>query len=53
RLDPHLVAPALAGCGLVVRSGDDLGLPGWVRISVGWAPQMAQLRGVLRTIVRR
>ncbi|MBV9451468.1 MAG: histidinol-phosphate aminotransferase family protein, partial [Streptosporangiaceae bacterium] len=49
RLDPHLVAPALAGCGLVVRSGDDLGLPGWVRISVGWAPQMAQLRGVLRT----
>lgn len=53
RLDPDLVAPALARCGLVVRSGDDLGLPGWVRISVGWAPQMAQLRGVLRTIVRR
>jgi len=51
RLDPALVAPALAGCGLVVRSGDDLGLPGWVRISVGWAPQMAQLRGVLRTLV--
>ena len=52
RLDPDLVAPALAGCGLVVRSGDDLGLPGWVRISVGWAPQMAQLRSVLRTLVR-
>jgi histidinol-phosphate aminotransferase len=52
RLDPQLVAPALAGCGLVVRSGDDLGLPGWVRISVGWAPQMAQLRAVLRTLVR-
>jgi histidinol-phosphate aminotransferase len=52
RLDPALVAPALAGCGLVVRSGADIGLPGWVRISVGWAPQMAQLRGVLRTLVR-
>jgi histidinol-phosphate aminotransferase len=52
RLDPQLVAPALAGCGLVVRSGDDLGLPGWVRISVGWAPQMAQLRALLRTLVR-
>ena len=51
RLDPRLVAPALAACGLVVRSGDDLGLPGWVRISVGWAPQMAQLRSVLRKIV--
>jgi histidinol-phosphate aminotransferase len=47
RLDPALVAPALARSGLVVRSGDDLGMPGWVRISVGWAPQMAQLRGVL------
>jgi histidinol-phosphate aminotransferase len=52
RLDPDVVAPALARCGLVVRSGDDLGLPGWVRISVGWAPQMAQLRRALRTLVR-
>jgi histidinol-phosphate aminotransferase len=51
RLDPALLGPALAGCGLVVRSGADLGLPGWVRISVGWAPQMARLRGVLRKIV--
>ena len=51
RLDPARVAPALAGSGLVVRSGDDLGLPGWVRISIGWAPQMAQLRGVLRTLL--
>jgi histidinol-phosphate aminotransferase len=50
RLDPGLVAPALAASGLVVRSGEDLGLPGWVRISVGWAPRMAQLRGVLRTL---
>jgi histidinol-phosphate aminotransferase len=51
RLDPGLVGPALTGCGLTVRPGADLGLPGWVRISVGWAPQMAQLRGVLRKIV--
>ena len=50
RLDPGRVAAELAGCGLVVRSGDDLGLPGWVRISLGWAPQMAQLRGVLRKL---
>jgi histidinol-phosphate aminotransferase len=51
RLDPDLMACALARSGLVVRSGDDLGLPGWVRISVGWAPQMAQLRAALRTLV--
>jgi histidinol-phosphate aminotransferase len=51
RLDPELAGPALAECGLVIRSGADLGLPGWVRISVGWAPQMARLRGVLRKIV--
>jgi histidinol-phosphate aminotransferase len=51
RLDPDLAAPALARSGLVVRSGADLGLPGWIRISLGWAPQMAQLRGVLRRLV--
>jgi histidinol-phosphate aminotransferase len=50
RLDPAAVARALAGSGIVVRSGDDLGLPGWVRISIGWAPQMAVLRAVLRTL---
>ncbi len=51
RLDPRAVARALAGSGLVVRSGDDLGMPGWVRISIGWAPQMAVLRRVLRRLV--
>lgn len=34
--------------GLSFRSGDDLGLPGWTRISIGWAPQMALARQVLR-----
>ncbi len=41
------LAPALAAAGTVVRSGADLGLPGWARISIGWAPQMAVLRSVL------
>jgi histidinol-phosphate aminotransferase len=50
RLDPGAVAGALAGSGLVVRPGDDLGLPGWVRISIGWAPQMAVLRRALRKL---
>lgn len=45
----HLrLAPALEKAGLAVRAGEDLGLPGWIRISVGWAPQMAVLRNVLR-----
>jgi histidinol-phosphate aminotransferase len=50
RLDPGAVARALDGSGLVVRPGDDLGLPGWVRISIGWAPQMAVLRRALRNL---
>ncbi len=47
RLDLDALSPALAAAGIVVRSGADLGLPGWARISVGWAPQMAVLRDVL------
>ena len=39
---------ALAAEGLAVRNGADLGLPGWTRITIGWAPQMAALRDVLR-----
>jgi histidinol-phosphate aminotransferase len=39
---------ALAAEGLSVRDGADLGLPDWTRITVGWAPQMAALRDVLR-----
>jgi histidinol-phosphate aminotransferase len=47
RFDLDTLTPALAASGTVVRSGADLGLPGWARISIGWAPQMAVLRGVL------
>jgi histidinol-phosphate aminotransferase len=47
RLDLDELATDLAAAGTVVRSGADLGLPGWARISIGWAPQMAVLRSVL------
>ena len=52
KLDLDTVSPALAAEGLVVRSGADLGLPGWARISIGWAPQMAVLRRVLYSKTR-
>lgn len=52
RLEAGLVGPPLAASGLAVRPGADLGLPGWVRISIGWAPQMAALRAVLRELSR-
>jgi histidinol-phosphate aminotransferase len=47
RLDLGRLGPALAASGTVVRSGADLGLPGWARISIGWPPQMAVLRSAL------
>jgi histidinol-phosphate aminotransferase len=47
KLDLDMLSPALAATGTVVRSGADLGLPGWARITIGWAPQMAVLRSVL------
>jgi histidinol-phosphate aminotransferase len=53
RLDAAVFGPALAATGTVVRAGEDLGLPGWVRISIGWAPQMAVLRDVLAARTRR
>jgi histidinol-phosphate aminotransferase len=37
----------LAAHGLVVRDGADLGLEGWIRISIGAPPQMAVVRAVL------
>lgn len=37
----------LAQHGLAVRDGDDLGVDGWIRISVGGPPQMAVLRAAL------
>jgi histidinol-phosphate aminotransferase len=42
---------ALAGAGLSVRDGADLGMPGWVRISVGTPAVMAELRAILEEIV--
>jgi histidinol-phosphate aminotransferase len=53
RLDPEQLGPALAAAGTVVRSGDDLGIPGWVRISIGWPPQMALLRSTLYSRLRK
>jgi histidinol-phosphate aminotransferase len=50
RLDAGQLAAALFRSGIVIRPGDDLGMPGWVRITVGWAPQMAVLRGALRAV---
>lgn len=42
------IAPeAFAEAGLTVRDGADLGLPGWVRLSVGSPPEMAMARRVL------
>lgn len=42
---------ALSPHGLSVRDGADLGLAGWIRITIGWARQMATLRDVLRKYV--
>ena len=52
KLDLELLGPALAASGTVVRAGQDLGIAGWARISIGWAPQMAVLRGVLTSLLR-
>ena len=46
--DPAGLALALEEAGLMVRGGADLGFPGWLRVSVGTSPVMAQLRKVLR-----
>ncbi|HEU4975680.1 MAG TPA: aminotransferase class I/II-fold pyridoxal phosphate-dependent enzyme [Baekduia sp.] len=45
--DPEALHARLAAAGQAIRDGADLGLPGWVRISVGAPPQMAVLRAVL------
>jgi histidinol-phosphate aminotransferase len=39
----------LEAAGLVARDGADLGFPGWIRVSIGAAPEMAVLRSVLAT----
>ena len=46
--DPAGLARVLEDAGLMVRSGADLGFPGWLRVSIGTSPVMAQLRKVLR-----
>lgn len=53
RLEHDRLRPALIAAGLTVRPGEDLGLPGWVRISIGWSPQMALLRAALRHTISR
>jgi len=52
RLDLEGLGPALAASGTVLRSGADLGIPGWARISIGWPPQMAVLRNTLYSAYR-
>jgi histidinol-phosphate aminotransferase len=49
--DTERAIAALGDVGLVVRNGADLGLPGWVRVSVGTPPVMAQLRAVLEEVL--
>jgi histidinol-phosphate aminotransferase len=44
---PAELVAALRAAGLAVRAGSDLGLDGWLRISIGSPPQMAVLRATL------
>jgi histidinol-phosphate aminotransferase len=53
RIEPARLASALNGTGVVVRPGSDLGMPGWTRISIGWAPQMAIVRAAIRDLARQ
>lgn len=46
------VRDALGRHGLSVRAGEDLGLPGWCRISMGLPAPMARLRQVVREYAR-
>lgn len=49
--DPDRIIGALAQAGLVVRDGADLGLPGWLRVSMGAPSAMARLRAVLKEVL--
>lgn len=49
--DVEAVELALRTAGLVARNGADLGLPGWLRVSVGAPPAMARLSAVLKEIL--
>jgi histidinol-phosphate aminotransferase len=46
--DPARLGGALAAAGIAVRPGDDLGVPGWLRISIGDPAAMAVVRAVVR-----
>jgi histidinol-phosphate aminotransferase len=48
KIDHGALAPFLEADHITVRAGEDLGAPGWVRITIGWAPTMATLRQALR-----
>lgn len=43
-LDHQRLAQPLASMGLTARAGDDLGLPGWTRVTIGTPQQMVLLR---------
>jgi len=49
--DVALLQDALLRAGLMARDGADLGLPGWLRVSVGAPAAMAQLRTVLKEVL--
>ena len=48
RINHEDLRPFLEADHITVRAGEDLGVPGWVRITIGWAPTMAALRQALR-----
>jgi histidinol-phosphate/aromatic aminotransferase/cobyric acid decarboxylase-like protein len=48
--DSEALGAAMLAAGLTVRDGADLGLAGWVRISIGAPPEMAAVRSVLREL---
>ena len=52
KLNHEELKPFLEADQITVRAGEDLGAPGWVRITVGWAPTMAGLRQALRAYSR-
>jgi histidinol-phosphate aminotransferase len=49
--DPDALLARLFEAGLAVRDGADLGLPGWLRVSIGTPPAMARLRAVLKEVL--
>ena len=51
KIDATKLAGPLADVGISVRDGATLGIPGWTRITIGWAPTMATLVEVLRDVV--